>query len=243
MSDDLLSLGLPKWPQMMVTGKQVTPEQAKEIIFRTDPFLVDISKYSGGNAHSFNEWYRKEAGLDRFEVIKDFKTIWRLRAALHQRCGHLSMNYVTNDWASCSFIGGPHGWCSPQGVISYQDNVGKWPSVEEILSDWTVLAAAFPFVDLHVTLMDNEECVEGSKPVVNIRVVNGKATVEQPNTKVHSPYIRPELDYVALFSMAPEVRECGLPYAWVQEYAARVRKEADYVLNHKEEFLLAETDL
>ena len=70
MSDDLLNLGLPKWPQMMVTGKHVTLEQAKEIIFRTDPFLVDTSKYSGGNAHEFNAWYRKEAGLDLFEGSK-----------------------------------------------------------------------------------------------------------------------------------------------------------------------------
>ena len=45
---------LPKWPQMIVTGKRVTVDQAKEIIFRTDSFLSDASDYSGGNARNFN---------------------------------------------------------------------------------------------------------------------------------------------------------------------------------------------
>ena len=45
---------LPKWSQMIVTGKNVTVEQAKDIIFRTDYFLTDPSKYSAGNDDQFN---------------------------------------------------------------------------------------------------------------------------------------------------------------------------------------------
>ena len=32
---------LPKWPQMLVVGKDITVEQAKEIIFATDSQLVN----------------------------------------------------------------------------------------------------------------------------------------------------------------------------------------------------------
>lgn len=243
MNEDLLNLGLPKWPQMMVTGKQVTLEQAKEIIFRTDRFLVDTFDISGGNARNFNEWYRKEAGLTEFKRVKDFHRRFLLQDALRKRCGHVGTNYVSNDWTSCAFIGGPHGWCSPQGVIFYRDNVGKWPSVQEIFDDWTLLARAFPFVDLHVTLMDNEGGIEGIKPVVNIRVVNGEATLEPPNVEPHGSAAVPELDYAAIFSISAEERELGLPLDWIEEYAARVRKEADYVLSHKEEFLATKSDL
>lgn len=37
--ENLLDRGLPKWPQMLVTGASVTKEQALEIIRRTDSFF------------------------------------------------------------------------------------------------------------------------------------------------------------------------------------------------------------
>lgn len=60
---ELLNLGLPKWPQMIVTGQSVTVDQAKNIILRTDSFLTDPYKWSGGNNHKFNTKYREMAGL------------------------------------------------------------------------------------------------------------------------------------------------------------------------------------
>ena len=39
---------LPKWPASFVTGKTVTPEQAKDIIFRTDSSLAYPSEYGFG---------------------------------------------------------------------------------------------------------------------------------------------------------------------------------------------------
>jgi hypothetical protein len=63
-SDDLFSVisvlssgSLPKWPQMIVTGKPVTVENAKDIIFRTDSFLTSSDEFSGGNNKEFNDWY------------------------------------------------------------------------------------------------------------------------------------------------------------------------------------------
>ena len=47
----LLDRGLPKWPQMLVTGASVTKEQALEIIRRTDSFF----SYPHGNDHAFVE--------------------------------------------------------------------------------------------------------------------------------------------------------------------------------------------
>ncbi len=54
-----LNIALPKWPQMIVTGKPVTIHQAKDIILRTDSFLTDSYEHAGGNNQEFNDWYRK----------------------------------------------------------------------------------------------------------------------------------------------------------------------------------------
>ena len=36
MNEELLDVGLPKWPQMIVWGESITTEQAYDIIMRTD---------------------------------------------------------------------------------------------------------------------------------------------------------------------------------------------------------------
>ena len=223
---------LPKWPQMLVTGKQVTVEQAKEIIFRTDDFLTDASTYSGGNARNFNAAYRKSAGLDllQFErTARDGHTYtdidWDKQHEIQERLNIIRTNYVDNRWASSSYIGGPHGWCSPAGVISYSDNVGKWPSIEEIVEDWSIIAQAFPYLDLHVTLMSGESCEDDTEAVINIRVVDGSAFAQPPDESVHSiPERRDMLEsFIELMKSNCGEREIGLPIDWYDEFAARVK--------------------
>lgn len=228
---DLQNISLPKWPQMLVSGKPVTPEQAKAIILRTDHFLTDPCPYAGGNSHEFNEAYRKQAGLTQLQTLvkrSDGSTYtsvcWDTHSQLKDKLGVLRTTYVSNSWASCSFIGGPHGWCSPEGKIFYSDNVGKWPSVDEVLKDWQTIATAFPYLDLNVTLMGGESCESDVVPLVNIRVVNGQATLGPGDDSVHGG--RPAADsFLEHFEslMRGEVSELGLPYKWYDDYAHEVR--------------------
>ena len=224
---ELLSRALPKWPQMIVTGEPVTVEQAKDIIFRTDRFLTDASEYSGGNARDFNDDYRERAGLN--EIRETFpKTWWDM---VPHAAGYIDTQYVRNDWGSCAFVFGPHGWCHPDGTIRFNDNVGKWPSVEDVLNDWTLLAEAFPFLNLHVTLMSGESMDEDTKPVVNIRVQSGTASVCEPDLSVHSADITPlAVRSLLSLNMAPEDRELGLLDSWYDEYAEKVRAVVDTLL-------------
>ena len=224
---ELLSRALPKWPQMIVTGEPVTVEQAKDIIFRTDRFLTDASEYSGGNARDFNDDYRERAGLN--EIRETFpKTWWDM---VPHAAGYIDTQYVRNDWGSCAFVFGPHGWCHPDGTIMFADNVGKWPSVEDVLHDWTLLADAFPFLNLHVTLMSGESMDEDTTPVVNIRVQSGTASVCEPDLSVHSAPISSRSVYALnRWSMAPEERELGLLDSWYDEYAEKVRAVVDTLL-------------
>lgn len=189
---DLLNLGLPKWPQMYTTGVPVTIDQAKDIIRRTDRFLVNGS---GGNDYAwdrrlaerlrmphFMDWNR-----DRSKPI-DWARLHLETEAWRARFGSILTEYVHNDWISCSFIGGPHGWCSPSGRIAFSDNVGKWPSVRDVLTDWTLIAEAFPYLDLAATLMSGEGCEDGIQPVVTILVRNGVASVVPGSLDHHASF-------------------------------------------------------
>lgn len=237
-------INLPKWPQMLVTGKPVTVDQAKEIIFRTDDFLTDTSEYSGGNNRDFNAMYRSDAGLNRFEVKythglegeaakeeqKKREKAWRFSRVVRERADIINTQYVSNSWASSSFVFGGHGWCSPQGEIYYVDNVGKWPSVEDVTQDWEVLAREFPFLNLTATLMSGESGDEESKPLVNIVVADGKVTLEEGDVSVHSKLVphKRNFDDIGAF-LGDSRKELGLPTHWYGEMAARVRAIVDSI--------------
>ena len=230
----LSTASLPKWPQMLVSGKSVTVEQAKDIIFRTDPFLTDADQYSGGNNQKFNQHYRDISGLTRLQVetkrsdgTKFISTNWELQDRIKKQINAVSTAYVRNDWASSSYIFGPHGWCHPDGTIWFEDNVGKWPSVQEILQDWQDLAAAFPYLDLHISLMNGESGDESSEPVVNIRVENGQAYLAAPDISVHNKMPAKIDRYDQLdFGFSPS-REQGLPKEWYKEFAAKIHAVID----------------
>lgn len=228
---ELLATNLPKWPQMRVSGQQVTVDQAKEIIFRTDGFLTDSSEYSGGNNREFNAAYRKAAGLLKYqsEDPVSFRKSWEFMDILRKRLGVIHTSYVSNDWASCAFIHGAHGWCSPSGELSYVDNVGKWPSVAEVLDDWKVLAKAFPFLDLTATLMSGESC-DDSTALVNIVVKNGKASLKPGSLEAHAaPLVERDIADAIRRMAAGSRHELGLPEDWYTEFAARVKAVADTI--------------
>lgn len=208
--------GLPKWPQMLVDGDPVTPEQAKEIILHTDTFLTDPGSY-GGNNRGWNQWAKEVLGYDWIEDKYDLQDQFR------HESGFLGAGYVHNNWASCSFIGGPHGWCHPNGVIRYRDNVGKWPSVGCVADDWSAIAARWPFLSLHVTLMNCESCEDEveRKPVVTMRVHAGKVSFFEGTLEHHADIApQPVESMVANFAerMSGGVsREQGLPDEWIKD--------------------------
>lgn len=88
-------INLPKWTKMLVVGKKISVEQAKDIIFRTDPFFTDPSDYSGGNCNRFNTKYRKISGLSFINGLEDNENIV---SDLHKKLDVLPIFYTENDW-------------------------------------------------------------------------------------------------------------------------------------------------
>lgn len=245
--------GLPKWPAAFVTGKSVTVERAKDIIFRTDTSLQSPSEFGFGNDKRFaqhcvelfgwkplivaeNEWYNvhklsddeKIAAIERLcPASSGFQRLWDVRQAWTEKMGIVQTEYVCNSWLASSYIGGPHGWCSPQGnVHSDGHNYGRWPSVEAIVTDWRTLLKAFPYLDVICTLYSGEQCEEYSMPVCTIGIGKGRVEVYEPDLSMHNrnPTMGRHEDMSAMIMALMHGnydREHGWPAGWVEEFGAK----------------------
>lgn len=221
--------GLPKWPQMRVAGRQVTPDQASEIIRRTDTFFA--GGY-GGNDRVWEERVKSLVGMPNMDT-DDWNASWAAQQAWEENWGCLSTEYVKNSWVSCAFIGGPHGWCSPLGTIYFRDNIGKWPSGEEVEADWQKLAEAFPFLDLEALLMSGESCEDDAVPVVGLVVKDGLVTPHLPEQHAfhQGDYawanVGPSLEQQAMQIglMPARVREVGVSEDMIRQWAASAQQK------------------
>jgi hypothetical protein len=241
--DDLLARALPKWPQMRVAGEPVTVEQAKEIIRRTDSFFA----YQSGNDGEWIEsvsralrmppsWRHRESQSEE-ERLRLCRIEWSYRDRWRKAWGCLDQNYVYNDWLSSSYMGGPHGWVHPSGLIGYLDNVGKWPSCGDLFEEWKLIATTWPFLKLGVTLMSGESCEDEVKPIISFAVADGKVEVVDPAERdVLADYVQlaPRNfndDVEWTITMSPREREHGIPGAWIEEWAPLAQRlmDEDYI--------------
>lgn len=240
--EDAFGRGLPKWPQMLVMGKDITHDQAKEIIFATDTGLTNTYRMFGNNkafVNDFNErvGYNKIDRLfvDLIESSREGKTriesylmndIYSAREVIEERAGFLSCEYVKNNWASSSFIFGAYGWCHPTGKIRFIDNVGKWPAVQDVYNDWSKLAERWKFLDLYVTLMNGEEGTENTVPIVTFHVHDGIVDLFEGSLE---PFGGNQLqrDLEKGFAYRSEQ---GLPHQWIEEFIVKTRLIVDQAL-------------
>jgi hypothetical protein len=231
-SDSIVSRGLPKWPQMLTTGEKITKDQAEDIILRTDSFMTDIYEHSGGNNREFNQWYRDMSGIQSIIDKKlDFSSQWNIGELVRKEIGYISTEYVTNYWASSSFIFGPHGWCHPDGTIKFIDNVGKYPSISSVAYDWHKLATKFPYISVIATLMSGESCEDDTSPVASIIIHDGKIYLTDTSDdimKYHdSVSINRSTDIARAFM---DRSEQGLDNSVVIKYASIVKTAINKVL-------------
>lgn len=154
-----------KWPRLLVVGAPVTPEQADEILIRTTNWewistndrqweaTIEraAAEVSGRPREVFagadGSAERIESIHARYDAIKQ----WR------QRMGVLDLGYLGNCRVASSWIGGPKGWCDWDGRIGCDSyNIGKWPSDDEVTSDWQAIAEAFPYLELTAQCVEEE---------------------------------------------------------------------------------------
>jgi hypothetical protein len=213
INEQFFNISLPKWPQMLVRGKAVTIEQAKEIILCTDSDLTSVYNWSYNSSVFFTR-YRSLAGTDT-------ELPYECEEYIRERLGCVETAYVESNFANSSFIYGAHGWCHPNGSIKYTDNVGKWPSVAEIYHDWVAIAKRFPFLHLDATLYSGESCEDDKHPIVTISVRNEVVTVGKPIIHIDEELYA--LSDIKLEAVGGGMgADLGLPAEWYYEYAAKI---------------------
>lgn len=190
----LLKRCLPKWPKMYVTGKDIQPDQALEIIRRTDSFFSNFS----GNNRTFNEAAKRILSLPDICSYRDYSLYDEAKTTWDKKWELLDCYYIQNNWISSSFFYGANGWCHPNGKIGFGTNIGKYPCSKEVYDEWTIIATTFPFLELGITLYDGEWCDEDIKPVISFKIKNGKINIVDPleeNVHENQNYESPE-DYL-----------------------------------------------
>lgn len=178
---------LGKWPCLVVVGDPVTPEQAMEILIRTDMLeFITNDKYFNNKCASyfygrqidslgsFSDQFRGEDGK------VDFHNYWRFKDRTKDAVGQIDLQYLYNSRIMSSWMGGPHGWCDWNGYIGCSNyNIGKWPSVEEVCKEWQAIATAFPYLNIKSQLIADEG--EGNI-AIEFEVKDGKVTVKTPDS-------------------------------------------------------------
>lgn len=176
-----LDVTLPKWPAMTVMGKRVTSEQAAEILIRTNRW------HSGCNDREWESVVQKAIGVDLTHASKysaEFEAIEKASVRLRR----IPLSYLHNARIMSSWIGGPHGWCNWNGDIHATNyNIGKWPIVDEVRSDWAEIAEEFPFLDLRCQLWQGETSEANNRPLVEYIVKGGKVRTILPKKPLLYP--------------------------------------------------------
>lgn len=232
MFDELIGKGLPKWPQLMIVGDPVSHEQAKDIIFRTDSALYD-PKYHG-NDKQFEKRFYDTSGLTKLtehctsqDGDINFIKWYDILDKVEEELQYIELNYVRSSYAYSAYIGGPVGFCSPSGRIFFQENVGKWPSVEEVYQDFVNIAKAFPYLKFKATLYDNEACEDYKSPVVSFVINDGYVIITNQDFDLLNWDNHPPIDDDKAFSRLLRNGELGLPRDWYIEQAQRIRSIID----------------
>jgi hypothetical protein len=216
------TVNLPKWPALVVRGESITREQAAVVLLRTQ------DSYSC-NARGFEAAAYRACGMLRHaqEAERDYQrrpegfdwaAHWQAIEQERLAAGKLTLNYLYNARITSAWVGGPKGWCAWDGTIGCDTfNIGKWPSVEEVLVDWTTIAQAFPWLTLRAQLWSEEAGFNDatSVPLVEFHVAHGTATAGPPTSDLGRPQSAGLATYMAaiLRGADPDDREIGVPGA------------------------------
>ena len=169
-----VTMSLPKWPALLLKGTSVTPKQASNIIMRTSTL-----DYFSTNSKEFEKALTKVCG-------KHCNTT-HPHEEIYEKIGSIAndLNYLLNKQICSCWIGGLHGWCSWDGKIETSNyNIGKYPSIEEVFKEFSLIAKTFPYLEFEAQLLSGETCETDTHVVVTFKVKNGVCKEINKPTKI-----------------------------------------------------------
>lgn len=180
-----------KWPGLLISGKSVTSEQAAEIMIRTSRWPLNLPHHK----IYFEKSIYKMMGAQKTILFDKYSYDWDSLDILMKDHGILPIQYLSNDFIEpFHYLFGKRGWCDWQGEIGcHHYNIGKWPTLEDISNDLSIIAAAFPYLELEVQVLSDEIGLNHISPVAyptaQWSVSNGKVTAPFfPTSKIIDKY-------------------------------------------------------
>jgi hypothetical protein len=158
---------LPKWTGMICIGDPVTPEQALEVIIRTDRY------------NFYNEYYKdvqllnvvKKAYVRCLPIEDQISDQMLDYEKFNHMFGVLPLNYLNNHMLYHST--GLHGWMKKNGIVKTSSyNIGKRPTKQDLIEEVQIILKAFPFIkNIHFQFLNGEIDNPIRKVIFSIRVV------------------------------------------------------------------------
>lgn len=178
---------LQKWPRLLMAGETVKPEQAMEILIRTNEwFMLEYHHTVDTVGEYIKKFYIKTLPEEHQISSNAFDS-----QDLTNKLNTLDLAYLSNARIQSSWIGGLKGWMNWDGKLFANNyNIGKWPSTEEVMSDIETIVMAFPYLDFELQLI-NKEYDDDSKlvaeyPAFTCQVKNEKIEIIDTNRFITS---------------------------------------------------------
>lgn len=178
----------PKWPKLLMVGETVKPEQAREILIRTNHwFMLEYNYSKGMIEETIKQFYKRtlapehQIGYNKIDV-EDF--IGKLDV--------IELNYLDNARIQSSWIGGLKGWMNWDGKLFTNNyNIGKWPTEDELISDIETITKAFRYLDFELQLVreyyDDYSNLERREPFFTCKVKNKDIKIIERNSFITNP--------------------------------------------------------
>lgn len=159
------------WVQCFTVGKRVSQKEAMKVLGKLDRAFI--------TTHSNDiDWQKqRDSLLGQDELMSygvDIKKIYKEKFPNYE---HIFLNYFSTEMGDSDFVRGPNGWMHPRGYIWNTFNIGKYPTLDEILSDLVHIANEFPFIEMVVIIMDDAIEIDVRHPKIGILVNKGNVTL------------------------------------------------------------------
>jgi len=192
---DLINTEFKDYPNYIVSGKSITPEQALDVICCTDRF-----------------WWNFDNLDSPLYILLD--PIFKLKKRDYWKYGIKCYLFLDNCWISGTVedekIGS--GWCYPDGSIYKGIQEHSHCNFIDLYLNWWSIAKKFPFLELNIVFCNGTVGMQSfktkkSEPLVIMKTNNGKVMLFDPNDK--EGFVEP---------INPE------PYLFPKEYADKENK-------------------
>ena len=142
---------LPKWPAIIIRGPSVPKEVAARICVQTSH--IPYATRDDDDEKHIVDTIRVAFGMTAEYDIKDTDRLAKDFGVMTDALAYFSTNCYDNRHSLSE-----SSWITWDGRISFDSNVGKWPTSDDLFQEWVMIATRFPELKLTADVYPCESC-------------------------------------------------------------------------------------